>query len=397
MRFWFFTESPYPFAPTPPKGESIRITFPNKHYDPKVGADTWHRNLDLYLHAERVGIDMMVNEHHSTPTCLDPTLPVISGALARQTSTARILQLGNPVGNRRDIVRVAEETALVDVISRGRLEVGMIRGVPYELTPANANPYGTTARLWEAHDLIKAAWTTHDGPFNFEGEYFQYRNVNIFPRPYQDPHPPIWFVAMSAGTNVELAQYEYVSASFLLGYDTRSLFDVYRKTWRELGKPGEAPMDRFALMALVFCADTEEEARRGAEKVGWYITGPGHQLQPQFSNPAGYNTAERNVEMIRRAAAGQGLSAAPKDIDSLNKRGTLIFGTPDSVYEQLLSLYKAVGFGHLLVHGHAGFMGYEETARSLTLLGEEVLPRLRQAELEVELDEAPTDVARVGL
>uniref|UniRef100_UPI0012B7338D LLM class flavin-dependent oxidoreductase n=1 Tax=Streptomyces blattellae TaxID=2569855 RepID=UPI0012B7338D len=366
---------------------SIRVTFPNRHYDPRLGADIWHRNLDLYLHADSVGLDVMVNEHHATPSCIDSALAVISGALARQTTDARILQLGNPVANRRDPVRIAEETALVDVLSRGRLEVGMIRGVPYEVIPANSHPVGTNERMWEAHDLIKAAWTSHDGPFNYESENFQFRNVNIFPRPYQDPHPPIWFVAMSPGTNVKLAEYGYVSASFLLGYDTRPLFDVYRKQWRELGRPGEAPMDRFALMALVYCADTEAAARSGAEKLGWYLTGPTHQVAPQFNSPPGYNSVEATVRALRQRAAGQSV-AGNLDLDSLNKRGTLIYGTPDSVYEQLLSLYKAVGFGNLLLHGHAGHMEYEETSRSLTLLAQEVLPRLREAERNTELLDA---------
>lgn len=374
MRFWFFTESPYPEVPDAQEPDGIRVNYPNKHYDPKHGADIWHRNLDLYLLADDLGMDVMVNEHHGTPTCIDPALSVISGALARQTSNARILQLGNPVANRRDPVRIAEETALVDVLSRGRLEVGMIRGTPYELIPNNSNPIGTSDRMWEAHDLIKAAWTSHEGAFNFEGDYFQYRNVNIYPRPYQDPHPPIWFVAMSPGTNKLLAQYEYVSASFLLGYHTGPLYEAYRTQWRELGKPGEAPMDRFALMALVFCADTEAEARKGAEKLAWFLTGPGHKIPPQFENPVGYNSVESTIRTARRGAIeGLGL-----DFDTMCERGTILYGTPDSVYDQLVRMYKEVGgFGHLLLHGHAGYMEYDETARSMTLLAEEVLPRLR--------------------
>ncbi len=114
----------------------------------------------------------MLNEHHQTATCMDPAAPIMLGILARQTKTARLLLLGNPIANRRDPVRVAEEMAMVDVISRGRVEVGFVRGVPYEISAMNSKPVGMPERLWEAHDLILKAWTTHDGPFSWESENF---------------------------------------------------------------------------------------------------------------------------------------------------------------------------------------------------------------------------------
>ena len=104
----------------------------------------------------------MLNEHHQTATCVDPAAPVMMGALARLTKRARLLILGNPISNRRDPVRVAEEMALIDVLSHGRLEVGFVRGVPYELAAANSNPVRSNERHWEALDLIIKTWTHHD-------------------------------------------------------------------------------------------------------------------------------------------------------------------------------------------------------------------------------------------
>ena len=190
MRAWFFTETAYPHLPD--DIESIRVTLPNKHYDPEIGAQLYHRYIDEWLYAEDHGLDIMLNEHHQTATCVNSTAPIVMGILARESTKARILLLGNPVANRRDPVRVAEEMAMCDVISRGRVEVGFVRGVPYEVSAMNSLPIGMSDRLWEAHDLIRKAWTSHDGPFNWEGEYFHHRQVNIWPRPYQEPHPPIW-------------------------------------------------------------------------------------------------------------------------------------------------------------------------------------------------------------
>ncbi len=87
---------------------------------------------------------------------------------------------------------------MIDNYSQGRLEVGFVRGVPYEISAANASPVRTMDRLWEAHDLIVKAWTTHDAPFNWEGRYFNHRQVNVWPRPYQEPHPPVWIASTTA-------------------------------------------------------------------------------------------------------------------------------------------------------------------------------------------------------
>ena len=144
-------------------------------------------------------MEIMLNEHHQTATCVDPAAPLVLGALARLSKKARLLILGNPVANRRQPVRVAEEMAMVDVLSSGRLECGFVRGVPYEVLPANSNPVRMNERQWEAMDLIVKAWTSHDGPFSHEGRFFHHRNINIWPRPYQQPHPPIWVSHHHAG------------------------------------------------------------------------------------------------------------------------------------------------------------------------------------------------------
>src|SRR5438128_2726302 len=128
----------------------------------------------------------------------------------------------SPISNRREPVRVAEEMAMVDVYSRGRLECGFVRGVPYEISAGNHRPTKMMERFWEAHDLIVKAWTSHDGPFNWEGKYFHHRQVNIWPRPYQGPHPPIWITALSPSSAREVGARGYILARFLTGFEGNS-------------------------------------------------------------------------------------------------------------------------------------------------------------------------------
>ena len=190
MKTWFFTEDAYPYLPDQESYESIRVNLPNRNFYPDKGADLYHMYLDMWCAADDLGLEIMNNEHHQTATCMVPAAPLMLSILARETKRARLLILGNPIANRNQPVRVAEEMAMIDVLSRGRLECGFVRSVPYEAAPANVMPFRGTERLWEAHDLILKAWTTHDGPFNFEGRWFHSRHVNIWPRPYQQPHPP---------------------------------------------------------------------------------------------------------------------------------------------------------------------------------------------------------------
>src|ERR1700739_3903499 len=179
----------------------------------------------------------MLNEHHQTATCLDPAAPIMLGVLARQTSRARLLLLGNPIANRRQPVRVAEGVGMVANLARVRSEVGCVGGVPYEIPAGNASPLRMSERFWEAHDLILKAWTTHDGPFSWEGRFFHHRQGNIWPRPYQQPHPPIWITALSAGSVPAVAEKGYVVATFLTGFEiAKRIFETYRETATRLGR-----------------------------------------------------------------------------------------------------------------------------------------------------------------
>jgi alkanesulfonate monooxygenase SsuD/methylene tetrahydromethanopterin reductase-like flavin-dependent oxidoreductase (luciferase family) len=135
-------------------------------------------------------MNVMVNEHHVASTCMNPSVTLTLAALARQTKRARLLGLGSIVSNRPDPLRVAEEYAFVDSISGGRLDMGLVKGAGWELFGSNANPVGMMDRFWEAHDLIIAAMTQHEEQFSWEGRYFDYRAVNLWPRCVQRPHPP---------------------------------------------------------------------------------------------------------------------------------------------------------------------------------------------------------------
>ncbi len=229
MRVYHFSEHPYPNAWDDPHGY-LRVNLPNRALDPKIAADLFHRYHDEYLLADELGLDLMLNEHHQTATCMNATSIVSLSIMARQSKRGRILILGYPIGHRPDPMRAAEELATIDVISHGRLDMGFVKGVPYEFAPSNANPVGVMDRFWESHDFIIKAMTTHDGPFNWEGEHFHYRQVNLWPRPWQQPHPPVWSTTASKSNARVLGERGYVIA--VLGSGRRLCVDPQ---WRTAG------------------------------------------------------------------------------------------------------------------------------------------------------------------
>jgi alkanesulfonate monooxygenase SsuD/methylene tetrahydromethanopterin reductase-like flavin-dependent oxidoreductase (luciferase family) len=249
MKVWHFSELAYPPA-WEELGAQLRNVVPNRLCDPRIAADLYHRGLDEWALCDELGLNIMVNEHHATATCIDSVCTIPMAILAHETKKARLLCLGMPIGNRFDAVRVAEEYSMLDVISRGRVEMGFVKGAPFEVTPANSNPADLMTRFWEAHDLILKAMTTHDGPFNWEGRYFQYRQVNVWPRPYQQPHPPVWLTVNSPESAQVGGERGYVIGSLNTGYiRTPAIYAAYRKGAASQGR--EATRDRFAYMAIV--------------------------------------------------------------------------------------------------------------------------------------------------
>jgi alkanesulfonate monooxygenase SsuD/methylene tetrahydromethanopterin reductase-like flavin-dependent oxidoreductase (luciferase family) len=381
FRSWTFTEMPYPYLPPEDSYDSLRVTFPNRLYDPELGYQLYSKYFDILQAADGLGLDIMLNEHHSTATCVEPAISVTMGVLARTTSQARILALGNPIANRNTPVRIAEEMAMIDVISQGRTEVGFVRGVPYEISAGNVNPVDMKQRFWESADLITKAWTTHDGPFNWEGRYYHHRQVNIWPRPYQAPHPPIWVPTQSTGTVREVAERQYKLGTILCGWQgAKKMFDTYRARTAELGLPAPS-QEKLGYLGLVFVGDTDEEGFEGARKLQWYLQH--NKLAPQFVNVPGYMDEFARSHLLAQVARGEELTSpiehlsyAP--IEELCEQGYFFAGSPDTVFQQLKTFYERVeGFGNFLMMVQGGTMGYDLVEGSMRRFAEHVLPRFR--------------------
>ena len=384
MRCWYFSEqSYYPAWDKVPGNPKI---IPRSDY---IDPPTAHRLLSQYLDecelADRLGMDIMVNEHHGTYTCMNVSCMVTLAAVAARTRNARLLALGIPILNRMDPFRIAEEIAYVDNLSGGRMEVGLIKGTPFEMYMSNCNPASAASRYWEVWDLVKAALATQDGSFSWESENFHYRYVNVIPRCYQQPHPPMWLTTSSTRTALEAAKRDCVLAITALARVARESFPMYRAEYLKLyGRT--APLDRFAYLSNVAIARDEATARARAEKLLMFSR-TSDRIEERFLNPPGTLPPADNVRFMRAGSTqnhrertrpdGTPMSNPPS-ADDLRSLDILFWGTPDQVFEQLRAFYGTVGgFGNLLVQ-MGGTQTHEEICDGIELFSNEVMPRLRE-------------------
>ena len=205
MHMMWFTERAYHYDPEvePEKYHAlenqilkIRSFFgtPNRFFDAEHGARLLNQYLDekVYTDQELLNFDgVMLNEHHGTPFCMGAVMDVEAAALAAKTKRVKIVLLGNPAATVANQLRLAEELAMIDLISGGRLVSGWVRGAGSEQFANNTNPALNRELFEEAVDFIDKAWTT-PGPFRYEGKRLHFRHVNPWVLPLQKPRPPFW-------------------------------------------------------------------------------------------------------------------------------------------------------------------------------------------------------------
>ena len=212
MFVMYFTEQPMSTYPADIGLEvgHTALMFSNKHFDPVAGSRLYNEYLEHYIYAEEQGVEgFMLNEHHNAPFCMQAKCNIFASILAAVTKKAKIVLLGNPLPLAENPVRLAEELSMIDMISKGRLVPGIVRGGGQESLAAGVNPAYNRERFQEAHDLIVAAWT-RQGPFRWEGTHYQHRVVNPWAVPLQKPYPRIWVPGvLSQETIIWAAQQRY--------------------------------------------------------------------------------------------------------------------------------------------------------------------------------------------
>jgi alkanesulfonate monooxygenase SsuD/methylene tetrahydromethanopterin reductase-like flavin-dependent oxidoreductase (luciferase family) len=194
MKFHWFDLMPWPYLPDDftERHRSVWVDVDSRLFNPVKANRVYNDYLDLLELAEDLGYDGLgINEHHQNAYGLMPSPQLMAATLARRTREAAILLLGQSLALYDPPTRVAEEMAMIDCISGGRLIAGFPVGSSMDDNYAcGVNPATLREKYHEAHDLIRRAWSDPD-VFAWNGKYFKMRHVNLWPRPIQQP-PPIW-------------------------------------------------------------------------------------------------------------------------------------------------------------------------------------------------------------
>jgi alkanesulfonate monooxygenase SsuD/methylene tetrahydromethanopterin reductase-like flavin-dependent oxidoreductase (luciferase family) len=379
LEFYTFSLMPYPHIPPGEELESVWITLGNGHYDPRVGHRLYQEYLEQMVAAERFGYDgVLVNEHHQTAYAVQPAPNLWAAYLTARTSRIRIGIIGNALPLHRSPVRVAEEIAMLDVLSGGRIISGHVRAMGAEYVSAGADPTTGRDRFWEAHELILKAWT-EDGPFPWHGEHYCLEYVNPWPRPLQQPHPPVWIPGSTSTETIREAArrrlpYMMTPTSNWL---TKKAFAYYRQVAEE--EFGYTPPPRqLGRLVHTHVAETDEQAHREARPhVMWFFRN-GMKLPRHLLLPPGYNPAAS----MQRTLEGQ-RSAGAKPLTELSYEelvdgGYVIVGSPQTVIERYEAMIEEHRIGMVMsAGGHIGSMPHWLVLKNMQLMAEEVMPHFR--------------------
>jgi alkanesulfonate monooxygenase SsuD/methylene tetrahydromethanopterin reductase-like flavin-dependent oxidoreductase (luciferase family) len=380
MKAALFTPSPYG-APVSRRSWPVPIT----EYQDEIAARSLENSLEQFQLADECGFDWItLAEHHFAPLSLTPNPMVMAAAATQRVKRAKIALLGMNIPTINP-VRTAEEFAMVDVLSGGRVIAGMLRGTSNEYVTYNTNPAESRERFQEALDLIVKCWTEPQ-PFGWQGRYFEFRAISIWPRPLQKPHPPI-YMSGSSPESAEFAARNKIKLGFAVTTLplARQASAIYRSVANECGWDPEP--DDVIYRVGIQIAPTEE----GAKEMAAAATGRGAEPPPRpteapqsaSARAAGFATSNLSVDDAvarsgyygRDAENQRGRIRAGGSVDERIENGQILCGNPDQILQQAMRLHDELGAGILDLI----FPGSRETvARSIELFGREVLPRLHE-------------------
>ena len=351
--------------------------------DPARVPVAFRNGLDELMHAARSGFDAVaVTEHSQANYDMSPNPDLTAAAIAYATEVegldVGIHVIGRTLGKSREPRRVAEEYAVLDNISNGRLLAGFPLGLPYDANYNNGvAPAETRARYDENLQLVFRAWTARE-MFPWNGKFSQYPGVNIWPRPVQAPHPPVSIATSGTPSTTVMALRRDLGFNLVAFFGdpmvlAKPVFDHFWATADELGvddNPHRATYSQFVVVA-----DTDQEAERlyGPHVEYSFANGIGHIPVNRLAMPGGIPP-----ESLRRMlAAGPPPVQGRPTYRSLVEHGQVVSGSPDTVAERLEHLVTTFRVGNLSVFLQLGSTPHDLTMRSTDLFARHVIPRLR--------------------
>lgn len=355
---------------------TVWLHLPNRNFDPEKGHKLYNRYLDELEYGEALGFDAVsVNEHHQTAYGLMPSPIVTASALARRTKKVKICILGSALPLRSHPLTVAEEHAMIDVISGGRLVSGFVRGIGAEYHTFGVNPTISHDRFHEAHDLIVRAWT-EPGPFAFQGKHYNVSYVNLWPRPYQKPHPPIWIPSQGSKETIDWASHPDRRYTYLQTFSPSKVVERYLKMYRDTckGYGYEAKDSQLGWAVPVYVSESDESARREAKAHFEAFRNVFVRMPLEMLLPPGYTSRESLKNVMKAKAQMFG----DVTIDQAIELGLFVCGSGATVRAAFERYWNDMRFGNLLVMCQFGTLPGDLARKNMELFARDVMPALKK-------------------
>ena len=394
---WHFMSYPYLPKDFDETHDTGWITVPNSLWDAERSKGLLREYIDQLSQADGLGFDgMVLNEHHQNIYGLMPAPNLIAAALTMCTQRGKIIVLANLLPLHGNPLRVAEEYAMLDNMSDGRIVAGFAPGAGQESFNYNAPAAVQREQFWEAIDLIMAAWT-RDGPFPFEGKHYPLRYVNPWPQPTQRPHPPVWIPgSRSLETMAQVARrgFSYFLSSRQHGAELAKGRALFAKVLEEHGDAYH-PF-RMGILMSVYVAETDEQARaESQEGIFYFIKNcfKGHLRREGRSMTQGPGIPNMSAgdyrKYLENSQPGAPMLGDVKDWDELHKAQSILVGSPQTVCNAILELVRVAKVGNLLIQFHIGNMKSEHARKSMELFATQVAPRLRAETAKMFAEDFP--------
>jgi alkanesulfonate monooxygenase SsuD/methylene tetrahydromethanopterin reductase-like flavin-dependent oxidoreductase (luciferase family) len=359
--------------------------LPGDHFDPEIAATTYEQHLQAWEEMDRLGYDGVgLNEHHTTPHGLMNSPNMMAAVGAQRTKRLKFLLLGNLVPLHNPL-RIAEELAMADNLSRGRILSGFARGVPREYNVYSVPMAESRARFEEAVDIILKAWT--EDVFSYDGKFWSYKDIAIWPRPYQQPHPPVWVPFTGSKETIEWAGRHNFSAVIpdhhrgltqdIIGYFAKQLAsngkritpehicfftDAYVAADRATAIKEYSPYFLYFVHTLWHHGSLEKKSQ--AKGTGYLSSSSYDYIKPENRSGAG---VDRDA-MQRTTLA---------DLEHKIDAGELAWGSPKEVADSLIDGAERMGANTLLINMNVGAMAHDVFLEQIRRFGRDVLPRLQ--------------------
>lgn len=354
--------------------------FASDDWDPETGARYYEEYFQQLELADELGFEGLgFNEHHFSPYGLQPSPVVTAAHMAARTEQADLAFFGNVLPIRANPIRIAEELAMLDNISEGRVLAGFPRGIPVEYLAYDIPYEDSRARFAEALELVRKTWT-EDEPFDHQGEFWEFENVYAWPKPYQQPHPRLWMAAES-DESLKFAAENRMQVGTGLG-STDGIGERFEKYEQWAEESGWSPTrDDKSIIQMIYVAETDEQAREEAKEhlEFWnkQLLGPVHLgATAIMMGDDRYHPEKRDVYMDNINPHGQ--MAFEFDFEEAVEEGGVVIGSPETVTADLEHKHETMGgFGKLAAGFQFGSMPPELVKKNLRLYADEVMPEVR--------------------